>query len=132
MKKRLLSLFLVLAMVCAMSVSASAIVEEVGYSSNGTSGDARCVAKLILSLYQAEALSSSGAVDASKFRTTVSFTYTDEMDQEATMSDSGYSVALVEPDDMKAVQSYVHALSHHRLLGGIEWGSWSCTLSDSR
>lgn len=132
MKKRIFTIIMVFSLLCTMCISASAASKTGETAPMGTSGILTTSARLIISLIQAEALTTSGSDDLSILRTTVNYTYTNTMDQTATMSASGYSAAIVAPDNMHIVQSQVSATSHHSVLGGSEWGNWYCSLYESR
>lgn len=86
-----------------MSISASADTAS-GYTSGGTRGSVTTRAYLTMTPLDADATTSSGAYDSSILRTTVNFTYINSYDHVATVSDSGYSAAVLLPMTLKMQQ----------------------------
>ena len=130
MKKRLLSLFLVLAMVCAMSVSASAAA----HSDNTENGLSSLYVTARLTMSNEDAVATTTDIDRhdSIMRTTVTFVYTNVNNHRGSISGSGTTLASARPDDMLNELSAIQAESQHEVRGGAAYGTWSYSLIEYR
>lgn len=131
MKKRILSFILVFALLCSMSICASAASWN-GNTSGGSRGTVTTSATLYVYSEHAVASTSSGAYDHGILATTVRFHYTNTLNQFATKTASGHASASAYPSDMKDIFSAISADSEHDVNGGSEWGSWHWELSATR
>ena len=130
MKKRLLSLFLAVAMLCTMSIGASAN-SGIGHTEDGRSS-LEVTAYLLMTNLDAYATTTTLPHVESIVYTTVTFVYANEYNNIVSESRSGRSSAYVCPDDMFDDSSAEYAYSLHEVRGGSDYGTWSGSLYEYR
>lgn len=130
MKKRIISLILVIALMSAMCLSASA-ASKTGSTSGGTDGILNATIELYRYPLFATASTTIGSVNTVTLITTCTFEYVNKFDHTSTLSKTGSSVATVQPSDIKNAASGISARSQHTVNGGALWGSWSSSLSET-
>lgn len=127
MKKRFLSLILVFALMCTMSICASAAtVTKRGPSSGGDDGNLIVTATLSANSNKAYASSRVGATNNVQLFTTMNYYYWNIAGHEQAVSTSGTTyVELICP----IAGMGRRATSTHELRGGEYWGNWTGYLS---
>ena len=128
MKKRLLTLFLVLAMLCAMSIGASAVAVG-GRTENPSPGNTTLPTRATLdrTKLDAQATTWSGAGDSSILYTRLTFDYIDYNEEYISVRVSGKAAAGCYPDDISIAHGSISAQSSHTVAGGAN-GIWTYTL----
>lgn len=132
MKKRLLSLFLVLAMLCTLSIGASAFTEERGQT--GTDVEENILdtrATLHMSAIDASATTWCENKEECTLETNLYFYYYNAPNNITYVYNWAEDSASVRPHDVMNAMSAVQADSYHYVWGGIH-GNWYCNLTETR
>lgn len=129
MRKRILSLILVFALLCTLSISVSATtVSETGVTPYGKEGSWRTRATLGVYTDHAHATTWSGANDNSVLNTTLRYIYIATDNDEKTMTRTGTAEVTAYPTNMKDALSAISGNSQHSVTGGVTYGNWDCYL----
>ena len=129
MKKRFLSLFLVLVLLCSLSIGASA--ESInGDTSGGLYGVLECMGTLTIDKLYATGTTWSSWNEEDMWFTRVTFYYIDGMGNNAYQSGTGRGYASVQPWDIRNHMAAIEATSYHEVDGDSRFGFWSASLTE--
>lgn len=129
MKKRILSFVLVFALVCSMSIGASAAsVSKTGKTSGGQIEG--LVTSATLEVYTDHAVANTGCEADSGFTiiTAVRFYYMDANNAEKSVSNSGRTTASAYKPAFPATPNGIRGESDHYVYTNAVWGNWGCHL----
>ena len=129
MKKRIISLILVIALMSAMCLSASA-ASRTDYTSGGSAGKLKVTATLNRYPLFATASTTPGITNEAVLTTTCRFHYTNQVGHTSTLTVTGSSTVTAQPNDIQNAASGISADSQHTVNGGTRWGSWFLVLNE--
>lgn len=126
MKKRIISLVLVVVLVCAMCLSASA-----AQVTGQTTENKATRATLNLGTNSASASTWCETGGSSILGTYLEFTYTNTSNQRTFKIGAGNASAAVQPSDIKPAGA-ISAFSNHIVEGGAGIGNWRYSMTVNR
>ena len=126
MKKRIISLVLVVVLVCAMCLSASA-----ASASGKTSGPIKKDTSASLTVLSNGAVASTWCESSTTLSTYVDFTYINTNNREASYVNIGDGSAGAYPSDIKDSLSAICADSYHTVTSSV-YGTWECNLHQDK